>query len=200
VPCCTKSEACPFRGLDCVGSDIAVTRAAASLVELGSRTEFCKTSGCVTRLGASSPTLMPFAHAGVRLQSTGPSIPAVRRDSHDHPLLGFRSPSGFDPLVSPRASRRPAPLLGFVPLQRMSVGGVYVASACGPIRRLRSVRRVSTLSTVCSSTHLAHAFRRKQHSWGSPFRGFPSRTGPQACRSQVAFLALFPRPALSPPR
>jgi len=72
-----------------------------------------------------------------------PTVHAVRRDSHDHPLFGFRSPTGCDPLALPHVSRHPAPLLGFVPLQRLSVGGVYVASACGPIRRLRSVPRVS---------------------------------------------------------
>jgi hypothetical protein len=133
-----------------------------------------------------------LSHAGVRLQGARPTVPAVRRDSHDHPLFGFRSPTGFDPLAVPHVSRHPAPLLGFPPLQRLSVGGVYVTSACGPIRRLRSVRRVSTLSTVCSSPHLARTFRRKQHSWGSPFRGFPSRAGPRARRSRVCPLGVVP--------
>jgi hypothetical protein len=122
---------------------------------------------------------MPLTHARVRLQGTGPAIPAVRRESHDHPLLGFHSPSGFDPLVPPRASRRPAPLLGFSPLQRMSVGRVYVTSACGPIRRLRSVPRVWALSTVCSSTHLATSFDAAALV-GFSLQGFPLSNRPMS--------------------
>jgi len=150
-------------------------------------------------LGASSPTLTPLTHAGAWSQRTGPDIPAVRRDSNDHPLFGFRSPSGYDPLVLPHVSRRPAPLLGFVPLQRISVGRVYVISACGPIRRLRSVHRVRALSTVCSSTHLATSFDAAALV-GFSLQGFPLPNRPSNLRSRVALLTLLPRLALSPPR
>jgi hypothetical protein len=150
-------------------------------------------------LGASSPTLTPLSHAGVRPQRTGPDFLAVRRDSNDHPLFGFRSPTGYDPLVPPHVSRRPATLLGFVPLQRISVGGVYVVSACGPIRRLRSVRRVRALSTVCSSTHLATPFD-VAALVGLSLQGFPLPNRPSNLRSRVALLTLLPRLALSPPR
>jgi len=150
-------------------------------------------------LGASSPTLTPLSHAGVRPQRTGPDFHAVRRDSNDHPLFGFRSPTGCDPLVPPHVSRRPATLLGFSPLQRLSVGGVYVVYACGPIRWLRSVLRVRALSTACSSTHLATSFDAAALV-GLSLQGFPLPNRPSSLRSRVALLTLLPRLALSPPR
>jgi hypothetical protein len=138
--------------------DTAVTRAIVPLVELWSRAEFYKTPCCVTRWGFVTDPLAVCPRGG---STSGYSlaIPAMRRDSHDHPLVGFRSPTGYCPLVPPHVSRRPAPLLGFVPLQRISVGGVHVASAGSfPFCRLRSVLRVRALSTVYSSTHLATPF------------------------------------------
>ena len=43
---------------------------------------------------------------------------AQRRDSLDDPLLAFGPPTRYVPAVPPAVSRRRAPLLGFLPLQR----------------------------------------------------------------------------------
>ena len=59
---------------------------------------------------------------------------AVRRDSYDHPLLAFLSPSGCYPLDLPHTSRCPAPLLGFVPLQRIRGAESTWLPSTGPNR------------------------------------------------------------------
>ena len=103
---------------------------------------------------------MPFARAGARLQGTGLTIHAARRDPCGNPLLRFPPPPGFLPA-------RPAARLSTCGTSRglpsptaLAAGGVYVVSA-GRSRsgRLRSVLRVRALSTVYSSTHLATRFR-----------------------------------------
>jgi hypothetical protein len=193
MPCCTKSDACPFRGLGCAGSMRAVTCATASLVELRSRSEFYKTAGSVTRLGASSP------------------------DPHvDFPTRGFDFRASVLPSLPCDATRTTILSSGSVLLQgmtrspcRMSLDirrlswGLCPYSACRweestwlppavPSAGYVPSPGFRTLSTAFSSPHLARAFRRKQHSWGSPFRGFPSRAGPRAHRSRVCPLDVVP--------
>lgn len=48
--------------------------------------------------------------------------------------MAFRSPSGLDPLDSPRTSRCPAPLLGFCPLQRIRGAESTLLPLSGPNR------------------------------------------------------------------
>jgi len=48
--------------------------------------------------------------------------PAAQRKPRSHPLVRFRAPSGYGPKVPRPASRLTAPLLGFLPLQRIQQG------------------------------------------------------------------------------
>jgi len=189
----------PLQRLRLCEVDTAVTRATVPLVELWSRAEFYKTTGCVTRWG-----FVTDPHAvrprGGSTSGYSLAIPAMRRDSHDHPLVGFRSPSGYCPLVPPNVSRRRHLSWGLCPYSAyrweestLLPPAVSRSADYGPSSGFEPSRRFTPPPT---SPRLST----QQHSWGSPYRVFPSRTGPRARRSQITLVALFPRPALSPPR
>lgn len=66
---------------------------------------------------------------------------AQRRDSLDNPLVGLSSPTRYIPQSPLAASRLPAPLLGFVALQRITEEGVHVRTAgAGAIPQVTSTR------------------------------------------------------------
>ena len=76
---------------------------------------------------------MPFTRAGARLQGSGPTIHAARRDPRGNPLLRFPPSSGFVParLAARLSTCGTSP--GIPAPTALSEGGVYVASA-GRIR------------------------------------------------------------------
>lgn len=66
---------------------------------------------------------------------------AQRRDSLDNPLVGLSSTTRYFPQSPLAASRSPAPLLGFVALQRVKEEGVHVRPAgAGAIPQVTSTR------------------------------------------------------------
>ena len=76
---------------------------------------------------------MPFTRAGARLQGSGPTIHAARRDPRGNPLLRFPPSPGFVParLAARLSTCGTSP--GIPAPTALSEGGVYVASA-GRIR------------------------------------------------------------------
>lgn len=143
---------------------------------------------------------MSFAHAGVRLQgSRSMSLPcdATRTtilSSGSVLLQGFARSSRRTPLDVRPLSWGLFPYSAYwweestLLLPAGSRSADYgPSSGFGPSRRFTPPPTSPRLST-------------QQHSWGSPYRGFPSRTGPRACHPQITLVTLFPRLALSPPR
>lgn len=108
-----------------------------------------------------------------------------RRDSLDDPLMGFRSSPRHILQTLPACSHTPAPLLGFLPLQRSREMGVHGrpteagstawaqgpdstgSSTCQLRRRSRLSQPFSDLLLPKPSCHVSDRW----HSWGSPFRG-----------------------------
>lgn len=169
-------------------------------MELKSPSEFYRsgTQGLAWGLRPRPPRRL--THAGARPRGHLPSDHAMRRDSHDHPLLAFPSPSGFHPLDPTRTSRCTPPLLGFLPLQRLRGAESTSLAPAGPIPpatfRPQGSRPLDGFLLHPPVPRLSA----EKRSCGSPSRGFPPRTGPEARRSRVPLLAFLPRPGLSSPR
>lgn len=143
---------------------------------------------------------MSFAHAGVRLQgSRSTSLPC------DATRMTILSSGSVLLQGIARSSRRTSldarPLSwGLCPYSAyrweestLLLPAVSRSADYGPSSGFLPSRRFTPPPT---SPRLST----QQHSWGSPYRVFPSRTGPRAHHSQITLVALFPRPALSPPR
>ena len=117
------------------------------------------------------------------------------------PLLAFLSPSGSDSLDPPRASRRPAPLLGFGPLQRIRGAESTSLASAGPIRpttfRPQGSRPLDGLllhpPCPCLSTRASLL--------GFSLQGLPLSNRPgSSSLLRIPLVAFFPWSGLSPSR
>jgi len=195
----SRARSRPFRGPVYVRPAAVVTLAARTLLELRSPSESSRSEK--RGLARASPSsAAPFTHAGLGLADTHSLATPCDATRTADPLLAFPSPTGFDPLDSPRASRRPAPLLGFGPLQRIRGAESTLLLPAGPIQPTTFRPQGSSpldgllLHPPCPSLSAG------RRSWGSPFRGFPSRTDLSARRCQDPLLAFFPGSGPSLPR
>jgi len=153
-----------------------------------------------TRLG-----LRP--HPSRRLPTRGFDLtdihsPTTPCDATRMTILSWRSPllQGFT------HSTRRAPLdarhLYWGSRRYSASGGRSLRCFCqrGPSRQLRSVLRVRALSTVCSSTHLSPAFRRRNAPAVLPPGVSPLEQACELVALRFPLLAFLPRPGLSSPR
>jgi len=182
------------------GRHVPVARGAASLVEFRSPSEYFELSELVTRLGLRH--FPPCRWLTRELDFADPVSPnhAARRDSYDDPLLAFQSPTGCYPLDLPRASRRTAPLLGFLPLQR--IRGVESTSLLptGPTRPATFRPQGFAPSRRLPPPPTFRTFRRGNARGVLPSGASPPGQAHQLVAGRFPLMAFFLRLGLSPPR
>jgi len=114
--------------------------------------------------------------------------------------LAFLPPSGCDPLDLPHTSRCPAPLLGFVPLQRIRGAESTWLPSTGPNRpttfRPQGFAPSRRLPPPPTFLHLSAKVTLVRFS----LQGFPPSNRPRAHAPRIPLLAFLPRLGLSPPR
>lgn len=187
-------------GLGCAGSVLAVTCATASLVELGSRSEFYKTSGCVTRLGLRHrlsrrlPT-RGFGHrALVQLSLPCDATRTTILSSGSVLLQGLTRSSRRAPLDARHLSWGLCPYSACRWEESTWLPPAVPSAGYVPSTGFRPSRRFAPLPTSptpfdAGSTHGV-----------LPTGVSPLEQARKLVAHRIAFLALFPRPALSPPR
>lgn len=141
-----------------------------------------------------------MAHAGARLRGSCLTYHAVRRDSYDDPLLAFHSPTGCYPLDLLHASRRPAPLLGFVPLQRMRGAESTLLLPTDPTRPATFRPQGFAPSRRFPPPPTFRTFRRGNARGVLPTGVSPPEQARQLVASRFPLLALVLRLGLPPPR
>jgi len=109
---------------------------------------------------ASSPTALPFAHAGARLRGTFSLIWPCGATRTTILSWGSLLLQGLYPLDPPRTSRCAAPLLGLVPLQCIRGAESTLLLPGGPIRPTTFRPQALTASRRLAPPPTFRAFRR----------------------------------------
>ena len=181
------------------GRHLPVARGAATLVELGSPSEYFEQMSL--RLARGFVAVRPV------VGSRGSSTPrptlihhAARRDPYDDPLLAFHSPTGCYPLDLPRASRRTAPLLGFLPLQRMRGAESTSLLPTGPTRPATFRPRGFAPSRRLAPPPTFRTFRRGNARGVLPTGVSPPGQAHQLVAGRIPLVAFLLRLGLPPPR
>jgi hypothetical protein len=143
---------------------------------------------------------LSLAHAGARLRGSCLTDHAVRRDSYDDPLLAFHSPTGCYPLDLLHASRRPAPLLGFVPLQRIRGAESTLLLPTGPTRPATFRPQGFAPSRRLTPPPTFRTFRRGNARGVLPTGVSPPEQARQLVASRFPLMAFFLRLGLPPSR
>lgn len=141
-----------------------------------------------------------MAHAGARLRGSCLTYHAVRRDSYDDPLLAFHSPTGCYPLDLLHASRRPAPLLGFVPLQRIRGAESTLLLPTDPTRPATFRPQGFAPSRRLPPPPTFRTFQRGNARGVLPTGVSPPEQARQLVASRFPLMAFVLRLGLSPPR
>jgi hypothetical protein len=141
-----------------------------------------------------------LTHAGVRLRGSCLTDHAARRDSYDDPLLAFHSPTGCYPLDLLHASRRPAPLLGFVPLQRIRGAESTLLLPTDPTRPATFRPQGFAPSRRLPPPPTFRTFRRGNARGVLPTGVSPPEQAHQLVASRFPLMAFFLRLGLPPSR